>query len=568
MFRKRLVSLLLVCTMIAMTGCGNSQNQAVENESSSAEEVTQEVAETAEETAAPDIVEEDNGEIRHIQMGVEQVEKMTGETNLDIITYKLFLWNEEEEQRYPDLTKALASYAENLQAESETAYTALLEKAQSSDYAPEESGYSYEEKWEPTILRSDSRVVSVGVQRSHIEGADGGHIWYSGVAFDAQTGKELSFTDVVTDKEGFFAQAQLRAEEMYYNEYRLGTGPDVWEKFAELAAMDEPDMNWTMDSEAVYLLFHGYELGQYEYADYAIPVYYSEVPEVFAAEYLERPESYMLPCVTKFLDYYIDVNGDGIDDEIMTEPEITGEDEAGDDLWTYTVAAGDGRRLNLEKSVRDESHYIAYVNGQYYMLIVQELVGDIFRATDVSLINLQTMEVTDTLSGYPMDLNNQEAWELMAENQYTFARVACSMTDPSSFYIGNKEDTISSYNEYVLWEIDSQDNINWKAGEFTSIQCANVLKTSEEITVDVVDMEGNVIGTETIEAGVFLNMVRAYMDVTYIDFQLISEEEIEKSQWSEEYEKKQYIRLHPDEPIYRIDWTKYGDSLLGQRFWG
>lgn len=109
--------------------------------------------------------------------------------------YPILSLSEEEQEKYLHLHDAIQTFNENLRTEYKTKLLRLRQTAQTVEGDFKEL-YAKNELF---VTRSDSRILSFYEKREELEGWLTAMYWWDAHTFDAESGKELGFTDVFSD---------------------------------------------------------------------------------------------------------------------------------------------------------------------------------------------------------------------------------------------------------------------------------------------------------------------------------------------------------------------------------
>ena len=215
-----------------------------------------------------------------------------------------------DENKYPKLNSALEDYNKS---EKEYQLTFIDEN---KDYAKEryleDSEYfsEFESTVTPYVRRADTVVTSILYYGYEYTGGAHGNYYYYGKNYDTQTGKELTLSDVVSNKEKL-AEAVSEQLKEHWSDADLNESLDI----AELLG-DETTVSWTLDYNGITIYFTPYSIASYASGAQIVTVSNEEYPDVLKAEYKKLPSSYGIE-LAKDAPFYYDINGDSKVDEII-----------------------------------------------------------------------------------------------------------------------------------------------------------------------------------------------------------------------------------------------------------
>lgn len=215
-----------------------------------------------------------------------------------------------DENKYPKLSKALE---DNNKSEKEYLLKFLDEN---KDYATErflEDGEyfnPFESSITPYVRRADTLVTSILYFGYEYMGGAHGNYYYFGKNYDTKTGKELTLSDVIVDKEKL-AEAVSELLDKHWSGADLNESVDI----AKLIK-DEKTISWTLDYNGITIYFMPYSIASYAAGAQIVTVSNVEYPDILKAEYKKAPSSYGIE-LAKNAPFYYDITGDGNVDEII-----------------------------------------------------------------------------------------------------------------------------------------------------------------------------------------------------------------------------------------------------------
>jgi len=215
-----------------------------------------------------------------------------------------------DENKYPKLSSALEDYNKS---EKEYQLTFI---AENKDYAKEryleDSEYfsEFESTVTPYVRRADTVVTSILYYGYQYTGGAHGNYYYYGKNYDTQTGKELTLSDVVSNKEKL-AEAVSEQLKKHWSDADLNESVDIFEFLS-----DETTVSWTLDYNGITIYFMPYSIASYASGVQIVTVSNEEYPDIMKEEYKKLPSSYGIE-LAKDAPFYYDINGDGKVDEII-----------------------------------------------------------------------------------------------------------------------------------------------------------------------------------------------------------------------------------------------------------
>ena len=205
---------------------------------------------------------------------------------------------EESAKKYPALAKAMEEWNQKEDEHSRERLSELQEAAKDLlENRPDDTDFFLTSELQGSVLRADSAVVSIFHDYYSFEGGVHPNYSYSGVNFDTETGKELKFTDVVSDPKSFFILADEVFQEKYAEIYDSMTNVCKYMEEHDPADPEDSGMYWSIDPEGVMVYFNPYILGSYAMGAQTAKIYFEDHPEVFVEKYMKTPESYVIPLI-------------------------------------------------------------------------------------------------------------------------------------------------------------------------------------------------------------------------------------------------------------------------------
>ncbi len=202
----------------------------------------------------------------------------------------------DEAEAFPDLNQSLSDYYDEVESEKQEHYKEMQESAHERRDAMAQDGqteyWTYFSNTETaSIVRADDRVLSIRSDFNTYEG--GAHGYYSryGVTFDTQTGKKLSFTDVVKDSAKAAAYTFEKLSQRYPELESFLSQKDVAQYYQD----DSDSFSWTLEPEGMMIYFPPYVLASYAEGMQAVLLSYDEYPDLFVSQYVSDSDKWIVP---------------------------------------------------------------------------------------------------------------------------------------------------------------------------------------------------------------------------------------------------------------------------------
>lgn len=451
--------------------------------------------------------------------------------------------SEESAGLQPELSDALKKWAEELKNTSAQAMERLTQTYQEMEEAStaEEEDFGLCDETEVSVLRADSRVLSVRTYTYANYGGPHPDHYYRGANFDTETGIKLKLTDVVTDMEAFTGAVERKVREEYpdLTEYFFSTPEEA------LASADTENSNvaWNLEYEGIRLIFNPYCLGPYAMGEQIVTVLFSEMPEVFDGYYTKAPESWFMP-LTDGIPTEADVSGNGKREEIS----VSYEPAAGEgDARNYTVSSG-SRSVRLETWAYQADSYLLKSDGRYYVYL--------FATSDSDWVSLYTVDLGTMLPAENGPISafvplRRSDWK-ETDGGFIWSRAVIAMTDPAHFLLESRMDFLGTQDARRYYHA-GENGAPVPETPYYFYENTTVLKVKQPLAADIVNEEGEVTGHTELSPGTCLFFVRTD-DATYGDFQEVDAALVnaEETEWYSRYDTDGNNRVDWTAPVYRI----------------
>lgn len=424
---------------------------------------------------------------------------------------------------------------------------------------------------EPTFLRADDKVFSWQEYLYTYEGGMHGYYAYGGTAFDAQTGKELTLSDVITDEDKF---KRIVADKLLkdYSELFFSDPISKLEYYSlEMNSMDPDSIDieehfcWSIDYTGVTIYFNPYVLGSFADGAQTVRVAFNEAPEIFNEKYVSDVSTYATG-VSVNADRFIDIDGDGKDEMVSITETIDEYDE------TYVVLHAGNK--SYECATYDYSRNISLIktDSAAYAYIFHTVENDY---SILEIIDLKTMKsVGDDWEfsnvGLPLK------YDADYENDI-YISMTSPIVNPQCFIMHSRMQALSTYDAYMTYSI-GDDGRYVPNSDLYDTNCIFIITAKQDIPCEIVDLDGNVTQSDaTIKAGSTVRMVRTNakntVDVQVDAYEFVDERENEwdfiTTEEQIDLNKAPIYRIHfDDEYFYKINGFEIYDLFDGMAFAG
>lgn len=385
--KRKIIALLLGVSMV-ITACGQTGEQAAENESQQIEEnSSQENTETQDEAQKEDKQQEETSQQDENK---EQADNQEAEIE---ITYKTE--NSETtasdgtivgayDYTYPIVTiKGNETASAEIAKDQEERKKAFIEEALKnqengkSDYEEmdeeqvQEIFQSYDDYASYQVERQDEKILSFSYNSWYYGGGAHGNSYTSGLNYDVKTGKVLTFEDIFENKENGLAEVKEYILEQcqlpYYSE-RLS---ENYENYIDDVITDE---FWYFAKEGIHVVSNEYMLSSYASGSFEFVVPYDRLTEL-KEEYKEEL-AYIYPVLNGD-SVEMDLDSDGQADSIFYDvitTEIVENENTEEEIRYEGLASSliiNGEDLS-EKFMELTNYYPENITEHYYLIDLDE----------------------------------------------------------------------------------------------------------------------------------------------------------------------------------------------------
>lgn len=498
--KKKLLALLMTGLVLGLSGCGSvsTDEDTYASESTQAKEESREMtgspattpipvepmepslemehpSDTVEPTAEPEVVPERKEEYLKITRDYvydscyEETYIMHGHYN----TLNL------ESTEYPKLTEAVNSYnallANSMQAGMDKLEEWGLEEYR--EYGAESFRGPYVLENDTYIRRADSEVLSAVENVYEYSGGAHGNESFACVNIDVATGEDLALEDIIIDFSLLPGILETELKEKYPDvDYWTDSLYTMLMEYVEPTSEDyQPDFTWTLDYEGVTFYFSDYEISSYVDGTQQVTLAYSEYPSIYNKEFfvggVEKNYVLQLPDSWRVSD--VDLYGDGKTDYITVRQNYTGD---GDFCDSFDIIVN-GNSFTQDTYCYELDTYLVKSDGKYYLYVQRKLENDyksvcVFQITDNSVEFVKEFD-----GGMEMFLQSKD------------------------FRVTKRFDILSTYQGTAKCYL-GEDGLPVEYHDSYEVVGNMVLTSIADITVDLIDEQGNLLGsTYTFPAG-------------------------------------------------------------------
>ena len=508
--KKRLISTSLVLTIALLAAaCGNkakenanalSQNEQQTEAAWQESEQQETEKQTAEKENAADSGEEQD---ENAPLGIYKTElsnshfEMLNDNYYSLYaTNQYFLADEKTTLRYPKLADALMQLKEQKEHNFDMATESLLDSQQfmieTESYPIDLTDYT-----ECRVLRADNVLFSFIETNENYYGGAHGMYSVAGYAYDVETGKNLSFTDIVVDETKIRDLIAEKLDEEY--------GDIFFDDIHTL--IDQYDFNslcWSISYFDVTLYFNPYDLGPYASGSQQVVFPFSEYADLFDEKYLSVPEQFVTQ-LSEYEQFCMDVNGDGKNEDIGLSSKYLE-----DDCLSVLISV-DGKETDSDSWSYRIDTYLIKVQNKVYLYLFEHHENDYVTLKVYDFAKEDFVE-NDNANLYIPEKSNFEERDNISFCEST----GPVFSNPGKVRMASRLETLSTYQGTKEYHVN-ESGMLVTDDDYYDVEVSFLIKTLEDIPCQIVSGEEmNTSESGTIPAGTFVKIISATEDKVFV----------------------------------------------------
>ena len=508
--KKRIISISLVLTIALLAAaCGNkakenanalSQNEQQTEAAWQESEQQETEKQTAEKENAADRGEEQD---ENAPLGIYKTElsnssfEMLNDNYYSLYaTNQYFLADEKTTLRYPELADALMQLKEQKEHNFDMATESLLDSHQfmieTESYPIDLTDYT-----ECRVLRADNVLFSFIETNENYYGGAHGMYSVAGYAFDVETGKNLSFTDIVVDETKIRDLIAEKLDEEY--------GDIFFDDIHTL--IDQYDFNslcWSISYFDVTLYFNPYDLGPYASGSQQVVFPFSEYADLFDEKYLSVPEQFVTQ-LSEYEQFCLDVNGDGKNEDIGLSSKYLE-----DDCLSVLISV-DGKETDSDSWSYRIDTYLIKVQNKVYLYLFEHHENDYVTLKVYDFAKEDFVE-NDNANLYIPEKSNFEERDNISFCEST----GPVFSNPGKVRMASRLETLSTYQGTKEYHVN-ESGLLVTDDDYYDVEVSFLIKTLEDIPCQIVSGEEmNTSESGTIPAGTFFKIISATEDKVFV----------------------------------------------------
>ena len=508
--KKRIISTSLVLTIALWTAaCGNkakenanalSQNEQQTEAAWQESEQQETEKQTAEKENAADSGEEQD---ENAPLGIYKTElsnshfEMLNDNYYSLYaTNQYFLADEKTTLRYPELADALMQLKEQKENNFDMATESLLDSQQfmieTESYPIDLTDYT-----ECRVLRADNVLFSFIETNENYYGGAHGMYSVAGYAYDVETGKNLSFTDIVVDETKIRDLIAEKLDEEY--------GDIFFDDIHTL--IDQYDFNslcWSISYFDVTLYFNPYDLGPYASGSQQVVFPFSEYADLFDEKNLSVPEQFVTQ-LSEYEQFCMDVNGDGKNEDIGLSSKYLE-----DDCLSVLISV-DGKETDSDSRSYRIDTYLIKVQNKVYLYLFEHHENDYVTLKVYDFAKEDFVE-NDNANLYIPEKSNYEERDNISFCEST----SPVFSNPGKVRMASRLETLSTYQGTKEYHVN-ESGMLVTDDDYYDVEVSFLIKTLEDIPCQIVSGEEmNTSESGTIPAGTFVKIISATEDKVFV----------------------------------------------------
>ena len=508
--KKRIITTSLVLTIALLAAaCGNkaeenanalSQNeQQTEAARQESEQQETEKQNAEKENAADSGEEQDENAplgIYKTELSNSHFEMLNDDYYSLYATNQYFLADEKTTLRYPELADALMQLKEQKEHNFDMATESLLDSQQfmieTESYPIDLTDYT-----ECRVLRADNVLFSFIETNENYYGGAHGMYSVAGYAFDVETGKNLSFTDIVVDETKIRDLIAEKLDEEY--------GDIFFDDIHTL--IDQYDFNslcWSISYFDVTLYFNPYDLGPYVSGSQQVVFPFSEYADLFDEKYLSVPEQFVTQ-LSEYEQFCMDVNGDGKNEDIGLSSKYLE-----DDCLSVLISV-DGKETDSDSRSYRIDTYLIKVQNKVYLYLFEHHENDYVTLKVYDFAKEDFVE-NDNANLYIPEKSNFEERDNISFCEST----SPVFSNPGKVRMASRLETLSTYQGTKEYHVN-ESGMLVTDDDYYDVEVSFLIKTLEDIPCQIVSGEEmNTSESGTIPVGTFVKIISATEDKVFV----------------------------------------------------
>ena len=508
--KKKIISTSLVLTIALLAAaCGNtaeenanalSQNEQQTEAAWQESEQQETEKQTAEKENAADSGEEQD---ENAPLGIYKTElsnshfEMLNDNYYSLYaTNQYFLADEKTTLRYPELADALMQLKEQKEHNFDMATESLLDSQQfmieTESYPIDLTDYT-----ECRVLRADNVLFSFIETNENYYGGAHGMYSVAGYAYDVETGKNLSFTDIVVDETKIRDLIAEKLDEEY--------GDIFFDDIHTL--IDQYDFNslcWSISYFDVTLYFNPYDLGPYASGSQQVVFPFLEYADLFDEKYLSVPEQFVTQ-LSEYEQFCMDVNGDGKNEDIGLSSKYLE-----DDCLSVLISV-DGKETDSDSWSYRIDTYLIKVQNKVYLYLFEHHENDYVTLKVYDFAKEDFVE-NDNANLYIPEKSNFEERDNISFCEST----SPVFSNPEKVRMASRLETLSTYQGTKEYHVN-ESGMLVTDDDYYDVEVSFLIKTLEDIPCQIVSGEEmNTSESGTIPAGTFVKIISATEDKVFV----------------------------------------------------
>ena len=347
------------------------------------------------------------------------------------------------------------------------------------------------------VLRADNVLFSFIETNENYYGGAHGMYSVAGYAYDVETGKDLSFTDIVVDESKIRDLIAEKLDEEYGDIFF----DDI---YTLIDQYDFHSLCWSISYFGVTLYFNPYDLGPYASGSQQVVFPFSEYADLFDEKYLSVPEQFVTQ-LSEYEQFCMDVNGDGKNEDIGLSSKYLE-----DDCLSVLISV-DGKETDSDSWSYRIDTYLIKVQNKVYLYLFEHHENDYVTLKVYDFAKEDFVE-NDNANLYIPEKSNYEERDNISFCEST----SPVFSNPGKVRMASRLETLSTYQGTKEYHVN-ESGMLVTDDDYYDVEVSFLIKTLEDIPCQIVSGEEmNTSESGTIPAGTFVKIISATEDKVFV----------------------------------------------------
>lgn len=364
--RKIKYVLLMVAGIALLGGCGKKSpnSTTTTNQEISSEETSMTVIEETSEEVTEETTEGIENETKQVipEISISKEAKTFYSDDGENLLYEVEeVCVQVDNEGFDELNSALKNKFDGIQ---EGEYSDAIEGAK-EQMEWDEYFSAYDSRQDVRYAQWNNSILSICKYGDEYTGGAHGYYWFEGINFDVNSGKELTLSDILSDKDGFNSKAIEYVQKETYDYY----GDEINSNYEEniKKSFEEGTVNWFLTEKSIVIIFNVYELGSYAAGGMQVQLPLQDYSEYVNKEYISGANQIIFSIYggTKIEDYIELENSTYIETEYDSE-----------DMCDISIKSGESVENLGKYDHLAEAYVIKRLDGRVFVVFTCQHMTD------------------------------------------------------------------------------------------------------------------------------------------------------------------------------------------------